>query len=267
VRGLNIQINDGVKKPQTQMKAKFLAAVLAVTIVPGAWADSTIERAQQALKEQGFYYGQITGEKNVDTTAAIRRFQIRNGLPVTGELNEETLNALHSNRGANANSAPSIAPRPPGAREDTTDRTARVSPASPSPNEQVFERRPPSTGDNLFSDTPYEMAPPPVQRRVVTGAQTLLRRRGFYKGDLDGVFNAKLELSLRAYQSSAGLQPTGKLDLETLALLGLLPGQQVPSVEPPRRRFPPQPFTEPPVRGEWIREPIERERAEDQNED
>ena len=59
-------------------------------------ADQNIESVQRALKDQGFYYGEITGEKNTDTTAAIRRYQIRNGLQVTGELNDETLRSLRS---------------------------------------------------------------------------------------------------------------------------------------------------------------------------
>jgi peptidoglycan hydrolase-like protein with peptidoglycan-binding domain len=37
---------------------------------------------QQALKDQGFYYGDVNGEKTADTTAALRRYQIRNGLQI-----------------------------------------------------------------------------------------------------------------------------------------------------------------------------------------
>jgi len=40
-------------------------------------ADQTIQSVQQALTEQGFYYGNVTGEKSAETTAAIRRYQIR----------------------------------------------------------------------------------------------------------------------------------------------------------------------------------------------
>src|SRR3979411_572363 len=72
-----------------------------------ARADQTIESVQQALKDQGFYYGEVTGEKNADTTAAIRRFQIRNGLQVTGELNSDTMLALVS---SNPTPAPTAAP-------------------------------------------------------------------------------------------------------------------------------------------------------------
>ena len=53
-------------------------------------ADQTTSAVQQALKEQGFYYGDVTGKKTADTTAAIRRYQIRNGLQITGEIDAET---------------------------------------------------------------------------------------------------------------------------------------------------------------------------------
>ena len=71
------------------MRIKIAILILIVSVA-AIRADQSIESVQQALKEQGFYYGEITGEKNADTTAAIRRFQIRHGLQITGELNEET---------------------------------------------------------------------------------------------------------------------------------------------------------------------------------
>src|SRR5881227_1043704 len=57
-------------------------------------ADQMTQNVQQALKDQGFYYGEVTGDKDADTTAAIRRYQIRNGLQITGDLNDETLKSL-----------------------------------------------------------------------------------------------------------------------------------------------------------------------------
>ncbi len=59
-----------------------------------AKADPYIEAVQQKLKEQGFYYGSMNGTKDAETTAAIRRYQIRNGLQITGELNKETQKSL-----------------------------------------------------------------------------------------------------------------------------------------------------------------------------
>src|SRR5882724_388591 len=68
-------------------------------------ADQLVERVQQTLKDQGFYYGEVSGEMNANVTAAIRRYQIRNGLQVSGELNSETLKSLGIDSSASAQPA------------------------------------------------------------------------------------------------------------------------------------------------------------------
>ena len=233
------------------MKGKIATAILAIALAQLTRADSTVQEAQQELKEQGYYFGQINGDKNADTIAAIRRFQIRSGLPITGELDEQTLRALHS--GTASSSASSNTPQPE-RREDDGTANEHSGEATPPPREAQGARAepaPPQSTANIFSNTPYEMAPPELQQRVVVGAQTLLRRRGFYRGVSDGIFSPSLEFSIRAFQSRRGIVPNGRLDMETLAALGLLPGQNGRTpMEMPRRRV--VPAEEPPVRGEWI---------------
>jgi peptidoglycan hydrolase-like protein with peptidoglycan-binding domain len=231
-----------------------------------ARADATIETAQQTLKDQGFYYGEITGEKNADTTAAIRRYQIRNGLQITGELNDETLRSLKNSSSASSRPAATSAPSSSADTSDLRDDSAREAPATTPAPVQPFLGQPqdrqsslpnpgmvvPSKG-GLFAGTPYQNAPPDVQRRVIIDAQKLLARRGLFKNEIDGFYGPNLEFSLRAYQSRVGLATTGRLDLETLAALQLLPGARSPVFVPPRRAFRPPPGVEPPVRGEWVR--------------
>jgi peptidoglycan hydrolase-like protein with peptidoglycan-binding domain len=233
------------------MKGKIATVILAIALTQLARADSTVQEAQQELKDQGYYFGQINGEKNADTIAAIRRFQIRSGLPITGELDEQTLRTLRS--GTASSSAPANTPQPE-RREDDGTANEQSGEATPPPREaQVPRAQPPPSKSavGIFSNTPYEMAPPELQQRVVIGAQTLLRRRGFYKGISDGIFSPNLEFSIRAFQARMGIAPNGRLDMETLAALGLLPGQNGrTSMEVPRRRV--VPAEEPPVRGEWI---------------
>jgi peptidoglycan hydrolase-like protein with peptidoglycan-binding domain len=251
------------------MKIKIALAIFLAAIAI-AHADDTIAQAQQALKTQGFYYGEITGEKNADTTAAIRRFQIRNGMQVTGELNSETMRELVS---SNSNPAPkAVAPTGtpyvaarPSPREEEED---LAEPSQDAPSDRSAEGRirggdqvyppnpayplspaimPPAGG--LFTGTPYEAAPPPVQRDVIASAQSVLARRDLYRGEIDGVFGPNMEFSLRAYQARTGLPVTGRLDLGTLAALDLLPGRNRQFFGRHRRISPP---FEPPVRGEWI---------------
>ena len=232
------------------MKGKyFVTALLLLAALSFANADQAIESAQQKLKDEGFYYGEINGQKDADTIAALRRYQIRNGLQITGELDSETQRSL------GVTSTPA-APRPrasatPG--PDTSDLRAE-SPAprieqAPRPSVPSFSEPEDERGDaprprglqpergGLFDGTPYEVAPPEVQRRVIVDAQTMLARGEYYRGEIDGVYGPNMEFSLRAYQSRFGLALTGHLDLETLAALDLLPRDRTPAFGPPHRRI------------------------------
>jgi peptidoglycan hydrolase-like protein with peptidoglycan-binding domain len=244
------------------MKIKTVLFVLLGMIVL-VRADQTIESAQQMLKDQGFYYGAVTGEKNSDTTAAIRRYQIRNGLPVTGELDEATLRSLHSSASASPRPTTTNTPSATPGTADLHDGERESADASPAPaqpfitpaqDRQSYPRdhnASLSPSGALFARTPYETSPPDVQRNVVAAAQRTLAQRGIYQHEINGVYGPDLEFSLRAYQSRVGLAVTGRLDLETLAALELLPGANTPVYiprKPPRVR----PGLEPPVRGEWI---------------
>jgi peptidoglycan hydrolase-like protein with peptidoglycan-binding domain len=55
---------------------------------------------------------------------------------------------------------------------------------------------------------------------AVTRAQEALKQAGHDPGPIDGVVGARTTAALRAYQQAQGLQPTGRLDDETLARLG-----------------------------------------------
>ncbi len=57
-------------------------------------ADETVRTIQSHLKAGGFYSGEVNGAYNSDTAAAITRYQIRNGLQITGKLDSQTKAAL-----------------------------------------------------------------------------------------------------------------------------------------------------------------------------
>ena len=44
--------------------------------------------------------------------------------------------------------------------------------------------------------------------------------RGYYRGRVDGKNGSRTAFAVRAFQSSAGLPPTGRLDIETVKALG-----------------------------------------------
>jgi peptidoglycan hydrolase-like protein with peptidoglycan-binding domain len=249
------------------MKLPSAILMLVAALAVSAQADQLTQNVQQALKDQGFYYGEVTGEKDADTTASIRRYQIRNGLQITGDLNDETLKSLgvdSSGVHATVKASPTVAPAqqsaPPDASDLREERRENAGPTNPLTGqpfpEQTQDRQPPVRSDygavpghpaENFAGTPLESAPPQTQRDVIVSAQNILARQGLYRGMIDGIAGPELEFSLRAYQSRVRLPVTGRLDLETLAALQLLPGGNAP-IYLPRRR----PSREAPVRGEWI---------------
>lgn len=226
------------------------AALVLIAACSVVRADSMTESAQQKLKDSGFYYGEINGKKDADTTAAIRRYQIRNGLQVTGELNDETLRSLglSSSKPAAippARPAHSPAPTPPGFLEETPAPKATPAPPTqaPPPNMNEEEQAPPQPsqprieGGNVFGGTPYETAPLQVQQDVVARAQMILMRQGYYRDEIDGLYGPAMSFALRNYQARFGLQPSGRLDVETLASLSLLPEQRLSGPRRYHRRF------------------------------
>jgi peptidoglycan hydrolase-like protein with peptidoglycan-binding domain len=246
----------------SKMKIK-IAVLLLSGAIPLAWADQLIESVQQVLKDEGFYYGELSGEMNANLSAAIRRYQIRNGLQVTGGLNDETLQSLgigssgstrQTTRPASPAPAASAPSEPqPNEAENLTPAPPGQSFGSPPQRQQIYPSAPmgpPGSPAAAFAGTPFESAPPMVQRDVVVSAQIALARYGLYREQIDGIYGPAMELSLRAYQSRMRLPVTGRLDLETLAALKLLPG--------PRHRFYPghprrmRPPPGPPVPGQWV---------------
>ncbi len=111
-------------------------------------AEETVRRAQQALHDQGFYYGNIDGVSGDETTQAVRRFQIRNGLAVTGQLNDETLRALQLG-GATA------------PRQGTAPSAPRNPSVGPPP---VISGRPDRGASNPDATPPPLASPPPIRR-------------------------------------------------------------------------------------------------------
>jgi len=245
------------------MKAK-IAALIFIGSLMVARADQMIESVQQALKDQGFYYGEVTGEMNANLTAAIRRYQIRNGLQVNGQLNSETLQSLGISSSGSAQGAarpvpPSPAAPKPGEQSPAEGANMTPAPVQPFPNapqdQGVYPSNPvaPNTSPTgVLARTPFEAAPPDVQRNVIISAQIALARRGLYHEEVNGVYGPAMEFYLRAYQARTKLPVTGRLDLQTLAALRLLPQPHRPFYDPSRRRWRPPPG--PPLRGEWVPE-------------
>src|SRR5204863_8670023 len=88
--------------------------------------------------------------------------------------------------------------------------------------------------------------PPHSQQELVFEEQMLLRRAGFYREEIDGLYWPAMNFALRNYQARSGIRPSGRFDVETLGSLGLLPEQRTTGIHRPHRRVWPAP---PRVRG------------------
>ncbi len=243
------------------MKNFALIPLALVALGSFAWADDQLRNVQAELKSLGFYYGDANGQPSAETTAALRRYQIRNGLEVTGTLNKETLAALKMVPGK----APAIASKPappvpppvatqpappvhlrradpveesdreflrraesPSAR--TPDAVAPLAPVAPPPprDDSIIDPPAPLEAPSadfpvLFAGTPYARAPLSVQQATLRKAQSLLASRGFYRDIVDGLPGPATEEALLTFQRANRLTLTGRLDPDTLDELRLAP--------------------------------------------
>jgi peptidoglycan hydrolase-like protein with peptidoglycan-binding domain len=304
------------------MKRAFLF-FMTLSLALLARADEQTQQVQQALKDQGFYYGQVDGQPGPETDAAVRRYQIRQGLEVTGKLDGQTLDSLKVGSGSQDNNAvhavppdagdtqqdtvratpppqnivqsdrdflsqhPRATPAPADADDadnvpppaqahapamqvvpDDSDNDDSVAPPQPAqPSQQAPppgygaptyppQQAPPYGGDNgrtlasdyvrFFRKTPYETAPPTVQSSTIARAQMRLGREGFYHGPPDGQLSEGLSRAISIYQRDSDISKSGRLDMRTLAAMGLLPNRRVVVA--------PQPFYGggPVYRGVWV---------------
>ncbi|MGB8166757.1 MAG: peptidoglycan-binding protein [Chthoniobacteraceae bacterium] len=263
------------------MKRSLLVLALALILSVPCRADDRLRDVQSALKTQGFYYGEVNGKESTETSAAIRRYQIRNGLEVTGTLTDETVKAIGGGSAPGARPAEETPPPSPKAqptaparqnprknqalensdknflrREEAKQRAAEpVTPLEDDPSVVPAPRPlevPSAELSVLFADTPYANAPAEVQESTLRRVQSILTSRGFYRDPIDGEPGPATEEAILAYQRSSRLRLTGRLDLETLNTMRLMPGR----ASVPLKGFVPDrsPATGQRVyRGVWIR--------------
>jgi peptidoglycan hydrolase-like protein with peptidoglycan-binding domain len=89
-------------------------------------AEMPVSAVQETLKREQFFFGEPSGVLDEPTRAALRRFQIRQGLPVSGEIDTATVQALQNPRAKDAAVAPApvagAAPKAGSAAATTTEK-------------------------------------------------------------------------------------------------------------------------------------------------
>jgi hypothetical protein len=76
------------------MRFVLFAVVAGIAVAGSVWANDEVRGVQEKLRDGGFYWGEIDGAYSADLSAALTRYQIRNGLPITGQLDADTSKAL-----------------------------------------------------------------------------------------------------------------------------------------------------------------------------
>jgi peptidoglycan hydrolase-like protein with peptidoglycan-binding domain len=84
----------GLRYNRVSMRVLLLAVAIGFAVAASVWANEEVRAVQEKLRDGGFYSGEMDGAYSADLSAALTRYQIRNGLPITGQLDADTSKAL-----------------------------------------------------------------------------------------------------------------------------------------------------------------------------
>jgi hypothetical protein len=83
-----------IRYSYVRIRFVLLAMAIGLSLTALVRADDNVREVQTKLSDEGFYFGEIDGAYSNDFSAALSRYQIREGLPITGQLDVETSKAL-----------------------------------------------------------------------------------------------------------------------------------------------------------------------------
>ena len=88
----------------------LFTVTIGLSLAAAVLADDNVREVQTKLSDEGLYFGEVDGAYSSDLSAALTRYQVRKGLPITGQLDVETAGTL----GAKPAVGPSTAAAEPG---------------------------------------------------------------------------------------------------------------------------------------------------------
>lgn len=166
------------------------------------WArlgPSQVEQVQQALKERGYYDGDVDGIAGTNTRAALQSYQKNEGINGPGP-NRETLTALGVDR-----------ERQPVSGTDKPGQQAAVG------RDQDAAKPMPGAGQ---SEPQHALSA--LSQEQVRELQVRLQERGYYQGEIDGVIGPQTRAALsRFFSRRAQLVQQGQLTESALSAFGL----------------------------------------------
>lgn len=159
-----------------------------------------ISEVQEKFRGDGTYTGEVTGQLNNETRAAIRKFQSENGLTRTGTLNRATLEKLDI---------------------ELTESQKKI-PASPNSYASADTQKDSKEKTPAKSSTATKRSP--IFRATadqVRSAQRLLKSQGLYNGGETGRLNADTRNGLKKFQEANNIKVTGTLNRITLEAMNI----------------------------------------------
>ena len=151
-----------------------------------------VTEVQTMLKEKGSYKGEADGKFSADFRNAIKDFQGNNALKKTGTLNRATLEKMGI---------------------DLTDKQKEY-PVNPNSLDTSDNDKPEKTKKSRAIAFR-------VNKDQISRAQTMLKDKGSYAGEITGKYSKDFRASVKDFQSANGLKRKGSLNRATLEKMGI----------------------------------------------
>lgn len=185
---IGIWAQDSAAKPATP------AATPAAKAAVFRPSKDQVMKGQNFLKEAKLYTGEATGIYNDDTRAAIRTWQKSNGLTVSGNFNQATLEKMNI-----STEKTKASPKSETSKTTKTASTSETKTTGDAPKKTIFK----------------------ANAEQVKAAQKILIAGKMFTGEEDGKFSPALHEAVKKYQESKGIKATGGLNADTLTKMGI----------------------------------------------
>ena len=230
---------DGKVGPKTMAVLKSGNAVSAPLKPNETNNSASVKMVQTLLRDLGYYNGKIDGKYGKATIAAVKMFQKYNELPIDGKVGEDTLNRMKSSAAIKApvNQKDSYSTENKHIQERLkyygyyTGKIDGIYGSGTIAAVKAFQRA------NGLKDQATDVGTRPILRpgdkeaakvKYIKEVQTILKAKGLYTGEIDGVYSGIIVTAVRLFQQQNGLTIDGRVGANTWKVL--LGGTVTPSV-------------------------------------
>jgi hypothetical protein len=91
------QVTENSANRNARLQGLIQSGMQPTSIQPGAglgYRGETVRQVQTALRQLGYYHGQVDGQFGSNTQAALQSYQLKSSRPATGLLDRQTLSQL-----------------------------------------------------------------------------------------------------------------------------------------------------------------------------